>query len=159
MWKTMYICRGKKWKGMIPLKEEECSSVCKRREKWKSSLSEAEVHVDFLQHPSRLLPLVTEWQRVPGCPGYPQDTVDPSSPVLCPVSYREAQWTMSTYKFMQWIDSTCMHISFTLKDKFVFLHIKSYYKDISDHTQCSTASLWWTVQSQELELLAEATAS
>ncbi len=40
-----------------------------------------------------------------------------------------------------------------------FLQIKPYNKDIYDHKQCSKALLWQTVQSWELELLADATAS
>lgn len=49
------------------------------------------VHIDFLQRPSRPLPLVTESQLGPGCPSYFQDTVGPLGPVSHPVSYREAQ--------------------------------------------------------------------
>ncbi len=39
------------------------------------------------------------------------------------------------------------------------MHIKPNYKDIYDYIQCSTALLWQTVLSQELELLADVTAS
>ncbi len=48
---------------------------------------------------------------------------------------------------------------YILKDKFVFLHFKPYNKDIYDHIWCSTALWWRTVQSWELELIADVTAS
>ncbi len=38
---------------------------------------------------------------------------------------------------------------------FFFLHVKPYNKDIYDHIQCSTALLRRTVQSWELELIAD----
>ncbi len=43
-----------------------------------------------------------------------------------------------------------------LKEK---LHIKPYNKDIYDHIQCSAELLWQTVQSGELEVVADITAS
>ncbi len=46
-----------------------------------------------------------------------------------------------------------------LKEKFGFSHIKPYNKDIHNLIQCSTALLWWTVQSRELEFLADVTTS
>ncbi len=45
------------------------------------------------------------------------------------------------------------------KKRFVFLHIKPYNKDIYEHAQCSTALLWRLVQSWELELIADVTAT
>lgn len=50
-------------------------------------MSPIEVHIDFLQRPSRPLPLVTESQLDPGCPSYFQDTAGPLGPVSHPVSY------------------------------------------------------------------------
>ncbi len=52
---------------------------------------------------------------------------------------------------------TTANLSFVLKEKFRFLHIKPYNKDISDHIRCSTAFLWQMAQSWELELLADIT--
>ncbi len=46
-----------------------------------------------------------------------------------------------------------------LKNKFAFLHIKPYNKDIYNHILCSTALLWQMVQHWELELIADVTAS
>ncbi len=43
--------------------------------------------------------------------------------------------------------------------KFSLLDIEPYNKDISDHIQCSTALLWWMVQSWKLELIANVIAS
>ncbi len=45
-----------------------------------------------------------------------------------------------------------------LQEKFVFLHIKPYNKNIYNHIQNSTAFIWRTAQSQELELVADVTA-
>ncbi len=47
----------------------------------------------------------------------------------------------------------------SLKEKFVFWHHKPYNKDTYNHMCCSTALLWPTVQSWELELVADVTAS
>ncbi len=47
----------------------------------------------------------------------------------------------------------------SLKEKFVFLHIKPYNKDIYNHIWCFTALLWQLVQSWELELFADVTTS
>ncbi len=45
-------------------------------------------------------------------------------------------------------------------NKFVFfLHITTYDKDIYDQIRCSIALYWWTVQSRELELVAEVNTS
>ncbi len=51
------------------------------------------------------------------------------------------------------------HLLSLLKEKFGFLHIWPYTKDIYNHWQCSTALLWQTVQSWKLELVADVTAS
>ncbi len=40
-----------------------------------------------------------------------------------------------------------------------FLHIKPYNKGIYDHIRCSTALLWQTMQSWELEFVADVTTS
>ncbi len=48
---------------------------------------------------------------------------------------------------------------FSLKERFSFLHIKPYNKDIYHHIWCSTALLWQLAQFWELELVADATAS
>ncbi len=47
---------------------------------------------------------------------------------------------------------------FDLKEKFVFLHVKPHYQDIYHHIQYFTALLEQTVQSRELELVADVTA-
>ncbi len=47
----------------------------------------------------------------------------------------------------------------SLKEKFVFLHIKPYNKDIYNHLRCFTALLWQQAQSWELELFADVTTS
>ncbi len=46
-----------------------------------------------------------------------------------------------------------------LNAEIIFLHIKPHNKDIYDHIRCSTALLWWALQSWELELVADVTAS
>ncbi len=58
-------------------------------------------------------------------------------------------WQLSAY--------LCDHQE--LKEKLIFLWIKPYNRDIYDYIQCSTAILWPTVQSWELELLADVTTS
>ncbi len=51
--------------------------------------------------------------------------------------------TLSTFRQCSF---TCIHLPQLLKEKFVFLHIKPYNKDFSDHIQCSTSLKWQTVQ-------------
>ncbi len=46
-----------------------------------------------------------------------------------------------------------------LKKEFIVLHIKQYNKNISDHMRYSAALLWWTLQSGDLDLIADVTAS
>ncbi len=52
---------------------------------------------------------------------------------------------------------TCVKSVRQHNEKFVFLHIKAHNKDICDHLWCSTALVWQTVQSWELELIADVT--
>ncbi len=61
----------------------------------------------------------------------------------------------------KWVISSAMTLIKTakkhLKKEFVVLHIKPYSKNISDHIRYSAALLWWTLQSWELELVADVT--
>ncbi len=67
-------------------------------------------------------------------------------------------WVLNSCDKNMWWREDIVYL-YIFKEKFVFLHIKSYNKDIYDHIWCSTALLWQTVPSQKLELIADATAS